>query len=123
MANPNMLALTTISGTKSSVAPSNTSANSIISNAAASGTIVKVNSLVVANTDTVARNCTINVYSAAALAGTAFALCSVTSIPANSTLVVISKDTAIYLTEDSSLGITAGTANTLVANASYEICS
>jgi hypothetical protein len=123
MAAPNMLALTTITGSNVNVAPSNTSANSLISNAAASGTLVKVNSLYVANTDTVARNCTVNYYSAAALGGTAFAIASVVSIPANSTLVVVNKDSNLYLPENTSLGITAGTSNTLVATSAYEICS
>ena len=123
MAAPNMLSLTTITGSNANVAPANTSANSIISNAAASGTVVKVNSLYVANTDTVARNATVNYYSAAALGGTAYAICSVVSIPANSTLVVVQKDSNLYLPENTSLGVTAGTSNTLVVTAAYEICS
>lgn len=123
MAAPNMLALTTITGSDANVALSSTAATSIINNAAASGTVVKVNSLYVANTDTVARNCTVNYYSAASLGGTAFPICSVVAIPGNSTLVVVQKDSNLYMPENTSLGVTAGTSNTLVVTAAYEVCS
>jgi len=124
MANPNIAALTTITGKTSAVNLANTSVNSIINNAVSSGTIVKVNSLIVANTDgTTAYDITITYYSQDDLGGTAFPIASTISIPADSSLNVLQKDTQIYLEEDKSLGATASTANKLTVVCSYEIIS
>lgn len=121
MANPNIVNVTTIYGNTSTVSLSTTSATSVASNAAASGKVYKVNSIVVANTNgTSAANITINVYSAAALGGTAFPIASTISVPANATLIVTDKTTSFYLLEDKSIGATAGTANYLTVTASWE---
>jgi hypothetical protein len=121
MANPNIVNVTTIYGNTSTVSLSTTSATSVASNAAASGKVYKINSIVVANTNgTAAANITINVYSAAALGGTAFPIASTISVPANASLVVTDKTTSFYLLEDKSIGATAGTANYLTVTASWE---
>jgi hypothetical protein len=121
MANPNIVNVTTIYGNTSTAALSTTSATSVASNASGSGKVYKVNSIVVANTNgTAAANITINVYSAAALGGTAFPIASTISVPANATLVVTDKTTSFYLLEDKSIGATAGTANYLTVTASWE---
>ena len=121
MAAPNLLSPTTISGKTVTVDLSSTSATSILSNAASSGKVLKINSLYVANVDgTSAAEITINYYSAAALGGTATQICSTVSVPADATLVVIDKDAYIYLEENTSLGATAGTANDLKVVCSYE---
>lgn len=121
MANPNIVSVSAIYGENSLTSLSTTSATSIVSNAASSGKVYKINSLIVANVDgTSAADITINVYSAAALGGTAYALASTVSVPADATLVVIDKNTSIYLKENQSIGATAGTANDLVVVASWE---
>lgn len=121
MANPNIVNVATINGNTSTVSLSTTSATSLASNAASSGKIYKVNSIVVANTNgTSAANITINTYSAAALGGTAYPVASTISVPANSTLVVTDKTTSFYLLEDKSIGATAGTANYLTVTTSWE---
>ena len=121
MANPNIVNVATINGNTSTVSLSTTSATSLASNAASSGKIYKVNSIVVANTNgTSAANITINTYSAAALGGTAYPIASTISVPANSSLVVTDKTTAFYLLEDKSIGATAGTANYLTVTTSWE---
>jgi hypothetical protein len=122
MAAPNMLALTTITGSNANVAVL-TSATSLASNAAASAQVWKVNSLYIANSSASAVTATVNYYSAAALGGTAFPIASAISVPANSTLVVVSKDSNLYLTENTSLGAIAGTISTLTATITYEVCS
>lgn len=118
MAAPNIISATTINGKAAAIALSSTSATALLSNAAASGKCLRVQSVTIANSDTVARNATLNYYSGAALGGTAFALVSVLSIPANSSLNVLAAP--LYLEEDRSLGVTAGTSNTLTAVCSYE---
>lgn len=121
MANPNIVSVSAIYGENSLTSLTTTSATSIVSNAASSGKVYKINSLIVANVDgTNAADITINVYSQAALGGTAFALASTVSVPADATLVVIDKNTSIYLKENQSIGATAGTASDLVVIASWE---
>lgn len=121
MAAPNVVNVATITGKNAKVALSSTSATSIISNAAGSGKLLKVNMLRVTNVDgTNACDVSVNVYSAAALGGTAYPIASTISVPADAALDVITKETAIYLEEDQSIGVTAGAANDLVVVASYE---
>ena len=121
MAAPNIVNVSAIYGKVVTADLTSTSAISVLSNAASSGKVFKLDSLVVANTDTAnAVNITVNHYSAAALGGTATALASTVSIPANSTLVVISKLNMIYLEENMSIGAVAGTASKLKVVCSYE---
>lgn len=121
MAAPNIVNVSAIYGKVVTADLTSTSAISVLSNAASSGKVFKLDSLVVANTDTAnAVNITINHYSAAALGGTATALASTVSIPANSTLVVISKLNMIYLEENMSIGAVAGTSSKLKVVCSYE---
>lgn len=121
MANPNIASVAAIYGNSSSTSLTTTNATSIVSNAASSGKVYKINTIMVANVDgTNAADITINKYSAAALGGTAFPLASTISVPADATLIVLDKTTAIYLLENESIGATAGTASDLVVTCSWE---
>ena len=71
MANPNIVAVTSILGNTTYLTPANTTANVLLSNAASSGDVLKINQIVCANVDgTAAVNCTVTVNSAAAGGGT-----------------------------------------------------
>ena len=121
MANPNIVAVTAIRGDNSSVSLTTTAATSIVSNAASSGKVLKINTIIAANVDgTNAADITINKYSAAALGGTAYPIASTISVPADASLVIVDKTTAIYLKENESIGATAGVANDLVITCSWE---
>lgn len=121
MAAPNIVNVTTITGVTATVALSTTSATSIVSNAASSGKVFKINSLYVANVDgTNSADITIAVYSQDNIGGTAYPIASTVAVPADATLVVITKDAAIYLEEDKSIGATASAANDLTVVCSYE---
>ena len=121
MANPNIVNVAAIYGNTSTTSLSTTSATSIVSNAASSGKVFKINSIVVANIDgTSAADITINLYSAAALGGTATAIASTISVPADATLIVTDKTTTFYLLEDKSIGAIASSANDLVVTCSWE---
>lgn len=121
MANPNIVNVTSILGDNSSVSLTSTSATQIVSNAASSGKVLKINTLIAANVDgTNAADITINKYSAAALGGTAYPIASTISVPADASLVIVDKTTAIYLKENESIGATAGVANDLVITCSWE---
>ncbi len=121
MANPNIAAVTTIYGNTSTTSLTTTNATSIVSNAASSGKVYKINTIMVANIDgSSAADITINLYSAAAIGGTATAIASTISVPADSTLIVTDKTTSFYLLEDKSVGAIAGTASDLVVTCSWE---
>jgi hypothetical protein len=121
MANPNIVNVTSILGNTSTTALSTTSATAIVSNTAASGKVYKINSIVVANVDgTNAADITINLYSQDDIGGTATAIASTISVPADATLIVTDKTTSFYLLEDKSVGAVAGTANDLVVTCSWE---
>jgi hypothetical protein len=98
-----------------------TSATAIISNAASSGKVFKVNSLYVSNVDgSSAANITVGIYSEDDIGGTATQIASTISVPADATVVIIDKNSSIYLEEDKSIGATAGTASDLKVVCSYE---
>lgn len=124
MANPNIVNVTTIYGNTSSYLISTTDnpfATALVNNAASSGKVYKINSIVVANVDgTSAADITITLYPQDDLGGTGTALISTASVPADSTLVVMDKSTGIYLLEDKSIGATASAANDLVVTCSWE---
>jgi hypothetical protein len=121
MANPNIVNVTTIIGKTVMVALSSTSATAIVSNAVSSGKIFKINSLTAANVDGSSTvELTVRVYNQDDIGGTGFAIASTVVVPADATLIVIGKDAPIYLTEDMSIGATAGVANDLEIVCSYE---
>ena len=117
MANPNIVNVTTIYGTTWVLAVP-TSATAIVTNAAASGTVVKVNALYVGNLDTSASyKITVDIYRSS----TAYNMLYQVSIPAGAGLDVLSK--SIYLQEGDSLRLTADTVSKLQAVASGEVIS
>jgi len=121
VANPNLINVSAVYGNSSQVSLTTTSATSLVSNAAASGKVFKINSIVVANVEgTTAADITINIYSAAALGGTPTAIASTISVPADATLIVTDKTTSFYLLENQSIGATAGTASDLIVTTSWE---
>lgn len=123
MANPNIVNVTSILGGVAYAAPANTTANTLLTNAASSGTILKVDSLAVANVTGSAALVTVSVNSAAAGGGTAYRLAYQISVPANASLQVIDKNSFVYLTENTSLVVTSGTSGALEYVATYETIS
>eukprot|EP00919_Chromeraceae_sp_WS-2016_P000071 GHVR01000210.1.p1 GENE.GHVR01000210.1~~GHVR01000210.1.p1 ORF type:complete len:125 (+),score=14.41 GHVR01000210.1:141-515(+) len=121
MAAPNIVDVSTIIGKSATIALSTTSQTTLVSNAASSGKVFKINMIQVANVDGAnAADVTIDVHSAAAGGGTAYSLVSTISVPADASLVAVDKGTALYLEEDRSITATAGTASDLEVIVSYE---
>jgi hypothetical protein len=121
MAAPNVVNVATITAKSALVALSSTSQTTLVSNAASSGKVFKVNMIQVANVDGAnACDVTVDMHSAAAGGGTAYSLVSTISVPADASLVALDKNTAIYLEEDRSITATAGTAGDLEVIVSYE---
>lgn len=121
MANPNIVNVTSIFGRTEAVDLSSTSELAVVSNSVNSDLLYKINTLIVTNKDGVNdADITINYHTGAALGGTAFPITSTVTVPADATLVVLDKNTAVYLEEDTSIGAQAGTANDLVVLCSYD---
>src|SRR5690349_20793223 len=104
MAAPNIVNVATITA-KTVRAALTTSAAAIVNNPASSGKAFKLNTLIVANIDGVnAADVTINHYTQDDIGGTATAIASTISVPADSSIVIIDKNSSIYLEEDMSIG-------------------
>ena len=124
MANPNIVAVTSILGNTTFLTPANTTANTLLSNAASSGDVLKINQIVAANVNgTSAVDTTVAVNNAAAGAGTSFPVVSTVSVPADASIIVTDKTTAIYLMENQSIVVTSGTASGISYTISYEAIS
>ena len=131
MANPNLLAATTASGTTAYLTPGGTSALVLIRNTASSGQVYKINQIVAANVSgSAAVNATVSIYTNGGVApgsapsgGTGYPVASTISVPANASLIVADKTTAIYLMEDQSITVTSGTASGITYTVSYEVIS
>ena len=121
MAAPNIVNVSTITGKTTVVDLSTTNATAVVSNAASSGKVFKVNSLYVSNVDgSSAAEITVSLYSEDDIGGTATQIASTISVPADATVVIIDKNSSIYLEEDKSIGATAGSASDLKVVCSYE---
>lgn len=116
MAAPNIVSVSTILG-KTSVLSVTVSATAIVTNSAASGKVIKINSLMISNVDgTNSADITVDLYRSS----TAYHLAKTITVPADATMVIISKDTQLYLEESDSLRCTASADGDLQAICSYE---
>ena len=114
MAAPNIVNVSAIYG-KTAVLAVTTSATAIVTNSAASGKVLKINSLYVANVDgTSNAEITIDIYRSS----TAYRLASTVVVPADAVLDVLSS--SIYLEEGDALRLTANANSDLGAVCSYE---
>ena len=123
MSNPNLASATaTIFGVTAYLTPGTTAATVLLSNAASSSTVMKINQIVASNvTGSAAVNVTVAINNLAAGAGTAFPVASIVSVPQAASLIVVDKTTAIYLMENSSITVTSGTASGITYTISYEL--
>jgi hypothetical protein len=116
MAAPNIVGVTAITG-KTAVLAVTTAATVIVTNSAASGKVLKINTLNIANINgTTAADITVDLFRGSV----AYRLLLTVSVPADASLVAISKDTSIYLEEGDSLRLTASANSFLEGICSYE---
>ena len=121
MAAPNIVNVATIPAKTDTALLTGTSATAALSNAASSGKVLKVNSLVISNVDaSAAATITIGIYPQDDIAGTAVVYANAVSVAPNSFLVAIDKNVGMYLEEDTSIGVTASVANDLTYTITYE---
>lgn len=116
MAAPNIVNVSTITG-KTAVASATTTATAFVTNSGSSGKVFKINSLVISNVNgTSAADITIDLYRSS----TSYALASTVTVPADASLVLITKDNAIYLEEGDVLRSLASINSYLQVVCSYE---
>jgi len=121
MAAPNVVNVATITGKTAVVDLSTTNATLVVENPASSNKVFKINSLYVSNVDgSAAADITVSLYSEDNIGGTATEICKTVVVPADATLIVIDKNSSIYLEEDKSIGATASAASDLKIVCSYE---
>jgi len=99
MANPNIVNVTTIKGNVAGITVT-TAASNVVYNPSASNTIYKINTLTIANGNlTTTSNVTVEIVKN----GTSYPITSNVIVPSSATLVVISKDSSIYVMEGDTL--------------------
>ncbi len=121
MAAPNIVNVTTITGKTAYLTPSNTTANVLLANAAGSNKVFKINTIIAANVDgALVYACTVGLNTAAGGGGTTFNLAFTIDVPADASVVVLDKTSALYLEEDKSIVVTSSTSSKITYIVSYE---
>lgn len=116
MAAPNIVNVTTIRG-NTAVQNVSTVATNIVANPAASNKVFKINTLLISNIDGVN---SADITAEMVRGGAGYDIVFTVAVPADASLVAISKDTSIYLEEGDSIRLTASANGDLQAICSYE---
>lgn len=120
MANPNILNAVSIFGNSTYLVPSGTSATTWTALTPAIGTVNRIDYLMAANVTGTAATITVSLNSATGGGGTAYRIAFQIQVPANTTLILSDKSTAIYVGETQSIVVTSGTSSSIELTASYE---
>jgi hypothetical protein len=126
MANPNIVSVTSILGNTTFLTPSDTAANVLLSNAASSGDVLKINQIVAANVNgTSAVDTTVAITNDAATGGRYSFPCRLYGLGPCGCVYYrnVDKTTAIYLMEDQSIVVTSGSSSDISYTISYEAIS
>jgi len=115
MANPNIVNVANIFG-KTVVQSLTGSYASVLANAASSGKVLKVNTIIASNITAAAKNC----YAKVVRSSTDYMVANQLAIPTQASLVLISKDTSIYLEEGDDLQMKADATSEIQVTLSYE---
>jgi hypothetical protein len=117
MAAPNIVGVTSIYGKTMGAALGTTTTTDILT--CTSNKVLKINSIIVSNVDgTNSANVTVNFYDSSASGR--YALASTIAVPANATLIVLGKDSPIYLEEGDQIEAGASATSDLHIIISYE---
>jgi hypothetical protein len=120
MANPNIVTVTSIYGNTSYLIPGTTGVTTWTALTPASGTVNKLDSIVASNVTSVSVAVTVSINSASGGGGTAYRIAYQISVPANASLIIVDKTTALYVGESQSIVVTVGTASAIELTAAYE---
>jgi len=116
MAAPNLANVTSILGTSTGAALDTTTTTALLSNSAASGKVFKVNSMYVTNISGSSATATVDVYDGSS----GFNIASGLTVPVGATVVLIDKNSYIYLLEGWSIRGGASANSALEVLISYE---
>ena len=120
MAAPNIVNVTSILGKTAYDADVATTQSATLTNAASSNKLLKINTILASNIDGT-NNADITVYVTTAGATTAlYHLAKTITVPADSSLVITSKDTSFYLEEDRAIRAFASASGDISLMISYE---
>lgn len=116
MSAPNLINTTSVSG-KTAVAALTTVTGNVLTNAASSSTVVKLNNVTLTNysSSAVTANVMIN------RSGTSYYIGGNIAIPGNSNLVLLGKDTSMYMEEGDVLQSNVSANTSVNMFASYEL--
>ena len=120
MANPNLGSFTNLFGiTFSNIL---TTSNVVqVTNASSSGNVYKIETVLVANNDSSnTANCTVEINENASGTGSRYRLSPNIGVPPNSTLVVIDKESSIFLNENRTIKASSDLNNHLEITISYQ---
>jgi hypothetical protein len=117
MANPNILNATSIYGKTIGAALSTTVTTDILTCAA--NKLLKINSIIVSNVDG-SNNADVTIQFYDSSATTRYKIANTVTVPADSTLVILSKDSPIFLEESDQIEGGASAASDLEIIISYE---
>lgn len=122
MAAPNIVNVATVNGKTTPVIVANaTGTFSVLSNAAASNQVLKINTILFSNYGAGNANVALNYYPAAALGGTLTPIANNITVPSGAVVVFIDKSSTLYLEENTSIGAQATVGNTISVFVSYEL--
>jgi hypothetical protein len=120
MAAPNIVNVTSILGKTAYDTDVDTSASSLLQNAASSNKVLKINTIIAANIDgTNDADITVTVRTISNTT-TRYFLANTITVPADSSLVIVSKDTSFYLEEDQEIRAVASASGDISLMCSYE---
>ena len=117
MAAPNIVNVTSIFGKTMGAALSTTTTTDILT--CGSNKVLKINSIIVANVDG-SNSADITVYFYDSSAAARYALAYTITVPADATLIVVGKDSPIYLEESDQIEAGASATSDLQIIISYE---
>ena len=123
MSAPNIVNVTSIVAGYAALAPANIIANVLLNNSPNTNAVVKVNSLVITNVTDSSVATTVSINTAATGAGTSYRIAYNIYVPSGASLQLVDKGNFLYLTEDTSILVTSGTASALEYVAVYETIS
>ena len=118
MAAPNLVNVSVITAKSVQAALDTTLTTEILANAAASGKVYKVNNIIVANIDG-SNSADASVFITKS-GGSPIAIASTIAVPADSTLVVVDKNTSLYLEEGDNIEAGASANGDLTITINYE---
>lgn len=118
MSAPNIFTATSCIA-KTALQETTTTITAALSNSAASGQVLKVNSILATNKITSSSDVTVEVYRSS----TSFPLAYGITVPNKSSLIVLGKDTPLYLEEGDSIRVSSSIASALNIAIVYEVVS